>query len=54
MLPFGKRAVNLIHVKTLACGLGWGGGGRSAASVIFFRGTHKVRDNFRCIFNYLF
>ena len=25
-----------------------------ATGVIFFRGTHKVRDNFSSIFNYLF
>ena len=25
-----------------------------ATGVIFFRGTHKVRDNFRSVFNYLF
>ena len=25
-----------------------------AVRVIFFRGTHKVRNNFRSIFNYLF
>ena len=25
-----------------------------AGCVIFFRGTHKVRNNFRSIFNYLF
>ena len=26
----------------------------SAAGVIFFRGTHKVRNSFGSIFNYLF
>ena len=38
----------VVHVIVVAAAAA------AAVGVIFFRGTHKVRDNLRSIFNYLF